>query len=144
MEREIEHALSNDTPGSRKSVTYRFKSSAGVSLYITLTFDEFYVIEGMIINQGASGTSMHNVCNALGRVISLGIQEIRKSRPERLYDFIMKQAANLEGFSSEVLWLSDDLGNAQSIPDVLSLILKRHVEIAEAIDDLHSGEEDED
>ena len=140
---EIQHALSTAPAGSHNSTTYCFRSSVGPKLYVILTFDEFYVIKGMMINHEASGTSLHNICNAIGRIISLGIQEIRKIKPNSLYDYILKQVENLSGFSSDVLWMNDDLGNAQSIPDVLALILKRHVAISEAVDELHSGEEEE-
>ena len=143
-EKDINHAVSDVPNGSRLSTTYKFRNSTGTTLYVTITFDEFYVIEGIIINQGASGTSMHNVCNALGRVTSVAIQFILKHKPEVLEKFLEKIAGNLEGYSSEVLWMSDDLGNANSIPDVLARILRRHIEVSESLENMHSGEEEED
>ena len=140
---EIDNALAPTPDGSRKSSSYVWKSSGGPKLYVTVTFDEFYTIEGMIINLGASGSSMHNMCNALGRAISLGIQEIRKVNSARVIPFLQKMIDNLSGFSSEVVWMSETMGTVNSIPDVLGRILNRHIEMTEALEEMHSGEEED-
>jgi len=142
LEPEIEHSFSKESPGSRKSATYIWKSSAGPKLYITVTFDEFHTIEGFIANHEASGSSMHNVCNALGRMISLGIQKVRRVDPDGLTEYIEKQIANLSGFNSETMWMHDTMGAVLSIPDVFAKILERHLEVTEAIEEIHSGEEE--
>ena len=139
----IEHYTGTPRSGSDHSITYQFRASSGTKMYVIVTVDEFNVVNGMFINVGESGTTIHNTVNAMGRIISLSIQEIRKTKPDRLIDFILKIVGSLEGMSSDVVWMSDEFENANSIPDVIGLILLRHIEIEEEMDALHSGEEED-
>jgi len=142
LDRTIAHYSNNVAAGACHSVTYKFHSSQGVKMYVIVNVDEFNVINGMFLNIGESGTTLHNVVNALGRMVSLAIQEVRKTNPGRLTEYLMKTVGNLSGMSSDSVWMSDELGSANSIPDVLGLILLRHVEIEETMDDMHTGEEE--
>ena len=119
------------------SVTYRWKSDIGTKMYIIVGVDEFGVICSMFISMGSSGTQMHNISNALGRVISLCIQNDKAT--------LMEIVQTLEDFSSEQVWMSDTLGRAKSVPAVIALILERHLRVEEILENMHSGiEEDAD
>ena len=113
------------------------------SLYIIVTFDEFYVIDGIIINQGASGTSMHNVCNALGRTISHSIQKIQKLESKETIKYIEDLVKIYTGFTSETMWMHETMGSVLSIPDVFAKILQRHIDVTEALEEMHTGEEED-
>ena len=139
----MDHFMSEPRRGAHNSVTYRFKASSGTNMYIIVNVDEFNVISGLFVNIGESGTTIHNVVNAMGRMISLGIQEKRKTDPQHLNEYLLKIVSNLEGMTSDVVWMNDTLGRANSIPDVMSLIILRQIELDDAMDDMHSGEEDE-
>lgn len=104
-------------------------------MYVTAGADEYGTLNSLILNVGSSGTTVHNICNALGRVISIAIQNDKATA--------LQIVQTLEDVSSEVVWMSDTLGQARSIPEVLAKILLRHIEIEHEIDAMHSGEEGE-
>ena len=134
MDKTISHLVENDTkPGESLSITYKFSGSAGPSMMITVTVDEFNVVSGMFINVASSGSTVHNVCNALARVVSIAIQNDKAT--------LLQIVQTMEMVKSEVVWISTKLGKADSIPAAISLVLLRHVELEATIDQLHTGEE---
>ena len=134
MDNTISHLVENNTkPGESLSITYKFKGSAGPSMMITVTVDEFNVVSGMFINVASSGSTVHNVCNALARVISIAVQNDKAT--------LLQIVQTMEMVKSEVVWISTKLGKADSIPAAIALVLLRHVELEEKIDQLHTGEE---
>jgi hypothetical protein len=134
-EKAVEHFMKEELPGIKNSITYNWHNTAGAKMHVHVSTDEFGVLDTMIINVGSSGTTTHNIVNALGRVLSIAIQRDKK--------IAMDIVQTLEGFSSEVDWISEELGRAPSIPDVISKVLLRHIDIETAIEDMHSGEEEE-
>ena len=104
-------------------------------MHIHVGADEFCVLDTMIINVGASGTTVHNLANSLGRVISKAIQRDKATA--------MEIVQTLEDVSSEVVWTNDLLGRAESIPNVIALTILRHMDIENTIDSMHTGDEDD-
>jgi len=135
MERAVHHALRSTKPGESLSTTYLFRGSAGNSLYITVGVDEYGVVNSMFINLGASGSTIHNVCNALARVISIAIQNDKAT--------VLQIVQTMEDVSSEVVWIHDDLGRAGSIPSAIALVLLRQLKLEEELEKLHTAEEEE-
>ena len=129
------HLIKPEIPGVRNTITYRWKNEQGTSLHIHVGVNEYGILNSMMVNLGSSGTTSHNICNALGRVISVAIKNDKATALEIV--------RTLEGVSSETMWMHDDMGRAPSIPDVLSLVIMRHIDIEETIGDMHTGEEEE-
>ena len=142
IEKTVEHFTNPPMRGAHSSVTYKFKNAQGLGLYVIVTVDEFSVIKGIFMGIESSGTTLHNVVNCLGRILSLAIQEIRQKDPNQLIPFLMKAVSNMQGISSDTVWMNDSLGRANSIPEIIALILLRQVEIDERMDENHSGEEE--
>jgi hypothetical protein len=104
-------------------------------MYIVISLDEFGVTNGMFIQVGSSGSTVHNVCNALARVISIAIQRDKATA--------LQIVQTMEDVKSEVIWMSDKLGNADSIPAAISLVLLRHIELEAQIEEMHTEMETE-
>jgi hypothetical protein len=134
IEKAVQRFLSDPDKGASHSVTHRFKGSSGTTLYITMGIDEFNVPNSMFINIGASGTTIHNVCNALARVVSIAIQNDKAT--------LLQIVQTMENVGSETRWISDTLGVAESIPSAIALVLLHHVEIDEALDKIHNFDEE--
>ena len=143
IDKAVEHFTNPPMRGANSSITYKFHNAQGLGLHIIVTVDEFSVIKGIFMGIESSGTTLHNVVNCLGRILSLSIQEIRKSNPNNLTPFLMKAVNNMQGITSDTVWMNDDLGRADSIPEIIALILLRQVEIDERMDDNHSGDEED-
>jgi hypothetical protein len=135
VKKHVTHAMSVCQPGQTISTTYRWRSDIGGKMHVTVGIDEFGVVCNMFINVGSSGTQMHNICNALGRVISLCIQNDKAT--------LIQIVETLEDFRSECVWMSDSLGRAKSIPSVIALILERHLRVEEQLETIHTGESDD-
>ena len=134
-----EHILDDSMPGATQTITYVWKSSAGTKMYIHVGVDEYGVLNSMFINVGASGSTIHNVVNAMGRVISIAIQRDKATALEIVQ--------TLEDVTSELVWMNDCMGRTNSIPGVISIIILRHVDIEECIERIHTdftSEEDAD
>jgi len=135
--RAAEHFMGDPMrPGISRTITYKFRNTAGTSMHVHVGVDEYGVLHSMVINVGSSGTTIHNIVNALGRVISIAIQNDKATA--------LKIVHTIEGFSSDTVWMSDELGTAKSIPDVIALILLRHIDIETHIENTHTGEEEDD
>jgi hypothetical protein len=130
LDADVEHALTPAEPGSHKSTTYQFRGSAGTNMYITIGTDEFGVVCSMFINVASSGSTVHNVCNALARVISIAIQNDKAT--------LLQIVQTMENVKSEVVWINDKLGKADSIPAVIALVLLKHIEIEEELERVHT------
>ena len=132
VQRAVEHIITPEKPGIKNTITYRWKSSAGTNMYIHVGTDEFGVLDSMILNVGSSGTTVHNLANTLGRVVSIAIQDNKATA----LDIVQ----TIEGVSSEVVWRSDDFNEtAESIPGVIAQVLLRHIDIETTIENMHSG-----
>jgi hypothetical protein len=136
MNETVEHLIEPTKPGIKNTITYKLRNTAGASMHVHVGVDEFGVLNQMIINMASSGTTTHNLVNSLGRVISIAIQNDKATA--------LQIVQTLEGMTSEVDWISDTLGRAQSIPEAISKILLKHIDIEEAIEAAHSGEETDD
>ena len=134
MDQMVDRLIGSPTPGSVHSITHKFRGSAGNTMYIVVSLDEFNVPSGMFIQVGSSGSTIHNVCNALARVISIAIQNDKATA--------LQIVQTMEDVRSEVVWISDTLGKADSIPAVIALVLEYHLNVEHKLDKLHSGEED--
>ena len=135
IEETVNHILNHPVQKDQApSVSYRFSGSAGPSMYITVRLDEYGVVNGMFINVGSSGSTVHNVCNSLARVISIAIQNDKAT--------CLQIVQTMEDVSSEVVWICDTLGKADSIPAAIALVLLRHNKIDEAMEDLHTDNSD--
>lgn len=128
--------LDDVRPGSTHSITHKFRGSAGNSMYIVVSMDEFSVPNGIFIQVGSSGSTVHNVCNALTRVISIAIQNDKATA--------LQIVQTMEDVKSEVVWINDNLGKADSIPAAIALVLLKHIEYEEKIEEMHTGNEDQD
>jgi hypothetical protein len=131
IEKEIENLMTPVKPGVSHSTTHKFRGSSGTKMYITIGVDEYNVVNSLMINIGSSGTTIHNVCNALGRVISIAIQNDKAT--------LIQIVQTLEDVSSETRWMSDSLGNAESIPSAIALVLLHCIEVDDAYDKLHNN-----
>jgi hypothetical protein len=130
IEKAIDNLMKPVVPGESHSQTHKFKGSSGTTMYITVGVDEFNVVNSMFINIGSSGTTIHNVCNALARVISIAIQNDKAT--------LLQIVQTLEDVGSETRWISDSLGVAESIPSSIALVLLHHIDIDESYDKLHN------
>jgi hypothetical protein len=135
MERAIQHALGDTPNGAHKSTTYQFKGSAGNSMYITVGVDEYGVVCSMFINVGSSGSTVHNVVNALARVISIAIQNDKATA--------LQIVQTMENVKSEVRWMCDGLGHTDSIPSAIAMVLLKQIEIEEELERIHTDFDEE-
>lgn len=131
----VEKLLKDNTPGSTHSITHKFRGSAGGSMYIVVSVDEFCVPNGIFIQVASSGSTVHNLANAMARVISIAIQNDKATA--------LQIVQTLEDVKSEVVWISDELGKADSIPEAVSLVLLKHIEYEEKIEEMHTEDGDD-
>ena len=92
-----------------------FKFSGPASLYVTSNKGENDHVREVFINTTKSGSTIHGMCEALGRVISVALQ----------YDYrlVGKIARTLEDISSDSVWTNTSLGRVFSIPAALAKVL---------------------
>jgi ribonucleoside-diphosphate reductase alpha chain len=93
--------------------THKFKGP--VSLYITINRGELGHIREVFLNITKSGSTMHGLCEALGRVISVALQ----------HDFrlVGKISRTLADISSDSVWVNKVLGRIYSVPAALAMVL---------------------
>ena len=116
-------------PGVSKSVTYKFTGSA--SLYIVVSNNEYGQINGLFVNTTSSGHTLHGVCNVLGRVIGIAIQNDKAT--------LLQIIQTLEGVKSESAWVNDMVGKVDSIPSAIAAVLE-HFLIDEQHYEYHEAE----
>jgi ribonucleoside-diphosphate reductase alpha chain len=93
-----------------------FKFSGPASLYVTANKGENEHVREVFINTTKSGSTIHGMCESLGRVISVALQHD--------YRLVGKIANTLEDISSDSVWSSNSLGRVFSIPAALAKVLE--------------------
>ena len=99
--------------GERHGSTYKFSGPA--SLYVTANKGEKDHIREVFINTTKSGSTIHGMCESLGRVISVALQHD--------YRLVGKIARTLEDISSDSVWSNNSMGRVFSIPAALAKVL---------------------
>jgi len=102
----------SDLP-ERYGSTYKFSGPA--SLYVTANKGENDHVREVFINTTKSGSTIHGMCESLGRVISVALQHD--------YRLVGKIARTLEDISSDSVWSNSSLGRVFSIPAALAKVL---------------------
>jgi len=92
-----------------------FKFSGPASLYVTANKGENEHVREVFINTTKSGSTIHGMCESLGRVISVALQHD--------YRLVGKIARTLEDISSDSVWSNSSLGRVFSIPAALAKVL---------------------
>ncbi len=99
--------------GQRHGSTFKFSGPA--SLYVTANKGEKDHIREVFINTTKSGSTIHGMCESLGRVISVALQHD--------YRLVGKIARTLEDISSDSVWSNNSMGRVFSIPAALAKVL---------------------
>ncbi|MFC1523760.1 hypothetical protein ACFL6N_03105 [Thermodesulfobacteriota bacterium] len=97
----------------RHGSTFKFRGPA--PLYITANKGLEGHVREVFLNTTKSGSTLHGMSEALGRVISVSLQHD--------YRLIGKLAKTLEDISSEGAWFNKKLGRVLSIPAALAKVL---------------------
>jgi ribonucleoside-diphosphate reductase alpha chain len=92
-----------------------FKFSGPAPLYVTANKGDEGHVREVFLNTTKSGSTIHGMCEALGRVISVALQHD--------YRLIGKIARTLEDISSDGTWQNTGLGRVYSIPAALAKVL---------------------
>ena len=99
----------------RSGSTYKFRGPA--PLYITANKGGQGHVREVFLNTTKSGSTLHGMSEALGRVISVALQHD--------YRLVGKIARTLEDISSDGAWTSASLGRCYSIPAALAKVLDK-------------------
>jgi ribonucleoside-diphosphate reductase alpha chain len=99
----------------RSGSTYKFRGPA--PLYITANKGGQGHVREVFLNTTKSGSTLHGMSEALGRVISVALQHD--------YRLVGKIARTLEDISSDGAWISASLGRVYSIPAALAKVLDK-------------------
>ena len=102
----------------RSGSTYKFRGPA--PLYITANRGPQGHVREVFLNTTKSGSTLHGMSEALGRVISVALQHD--------YRLVGKIARTLEDISSDGAWISGSLGRVFSIPAALAKVLDKSAE----------------
>lgn len=102
----------SDLP-ERRGNTFKFSGPA--SLYVTANQGDQGHIREIFLNTTKSGSTIHGMCESLGRVISVALQHD--------YRLVSKIARTLEDISSDSAWQNLNLGRVYSIPAALAKVL---------------------
>ena len=97
----------------RRGSTFKFSGPA--SLYVTANKGDKEHIREVFINTTKSGSTIHGMCESLGRVISVALQHD--------YRLVGKIARTLEDISSDSVWSNTSMGRVFSIPAALAKVL---------------------
>lgn len=92
-----------------------FKFSGPAPLYVTANKGDQGHLREVFLNTTKSGSTIHGMCEALGRVISVALQHD--------YRLLGKIARTLEDISSDGTWQNMSLGRVHSIPAALATVL---------------------
>lgn len=108
-----------NTQSERSGKTYKFIGPT--KLYITINRDNDGVIREVFVNAASSGSTIRSLCEALGKSISISLQ----NRKEFIHNYIKKFGGDL----SESSWHNSQFSEpARSIPDAISMVLKHELE----------------
>jgi ribonucleoside-diphosphate reductase alpha chain len=99
----------------RSGSTFKFRGPA--PLYITANRGKQGHVREVFLNTTKSGSTLHGLSEALGRVISVALQHD--------YRLVRKLARTLEDISSDGAWISGTLGRVYSIPAALARVLDK-------------------
>lgn len=102
----------------RLGSTFKFKGPA--PLYITANRGDQGHVREVFLNTTKSGSTLHGLSEALGRVISVALQHD--------YRLVGKLAKTLEDISSDSTWFNGKLGRVYSIPAALAKVLDKCAE----------------
>ncbi|HIJ79424.1 MAG: hypothetical protein OEY01_11000 [Desulfobulbaceae bacterium] len=102
----------------RSGSTFKFRGPA--PLYITANKGNQGHVREVFLNTTKSGSTLHGMSEALGRVISVALQHD--------YRLVSKIARTLEDISSDGAWISRSLGRTFSIPAALAKVLDKAAE----------------
>ncbi len=102
----------------RSGSTYKFRGPA--PLYITANRGKEGHVREVFLNTTKSGSTLHGMSEALGRVLSVALQHD--------YRLVGKLARTLEDISSDGAWISGTLGRVYSIPAALARVLDKCAE----------------
>ena len=97
----------------RRGSTFKFRGPA--PLYVTANRGKNGHVREVFLNTTKSGSTLHGMSEALGRVISVALQHD--------YRLVGKIARTLEDISSDGAWHSGTLGRVYSIPAALAKVL---------------------
>lgn len=100
----------------RKGTTYKFSGPS--SLYITANFGDRGDVMEIFIVSTKPGSTVHAMCSALGRAVSVGLQFGEGVR-ERMIK-------TLSDISSDGVWMNAVLGRVYSIPAAVARVLNFH------------------
>jgi ribonucleoside-diphosphate reductase alpha chain len=109
----------------RHGSTFKWRGPA--PLYITANRGNNGHIRELFLNTTKSGSTLHGMSEALGRVISVALQHD--------YRLVGKIARTLEDISSDGAWNNGSLGRVYSIPAALAKVLDRCAETEVDSDD---------
>lgn len=99
----------------RSGSTFKFRGPA--PLYITANKGSKSHVREVFLNTTKSGSTLHGMSEALGRVISVALQHD--------YRLVGKLARTLEDISSDSVWHCGSLGRVYSIPAALAKVLDK-------------------
>jgi ribonucleoside-diphosphate reductase alpha chain len=99
----------------RRGSTFKWRGPA--PLYITANRGSQGHVREVFLNTTKSGSTLHGMSEALGRVISVALQHD--------YRLVSKIARTLEDISSDGAWQNGSLGRCYSIPASLAKVLDR-------------------
>ncbi|MBU0486040.1 MAG: hypothetical protein KKB30_16165 [Proteobacteria bacterium] len=102
----------------RSGSTFKWRGPA--PLYITANRGDQGHVREIFLNTTKSGSTLHGMSEALGRVISVALQHD--------YRLVRKIARTLEDISSDSAWQSGSLGRVFSIPAALAKVLDKCAE----------------
>ncbi|HSR36620.1 MAG TPA: hypothetical protein VLL73_05495, partial [Desulfurivibrionaceae bacterium] len=97
----------------RRGSTFKFRGPA--PLYVTANRGKNGHVREVFLNTTKSGSTLHGMSEALGRVISVALQHD--------YRLVGKLARTLEDISSDGAWHNGLLGRVYSIPAALAKVL---------------------
>ena len=102
----------------RRGSTFKWRGPA--PLYITTNRGGQGHVREVFLNTTKSGSTLHGMSEALGRVISVALQHD--------YRLVGKIARTLEDISSDGAWTNGSLGRCYSIPAALAKVLDKSAE----------------
>lgn len=108
------------TEPERVGKTYKFIGPS--KLYVTVNRDTQNVIREVFINCASSGSTTRSLCEALGKLLSILLQNDKASLSRIIKSF--------SGDLSESFWHNKELPEpAKSIPDAIASVLKKESEV---------------
>jgi ribonucleoside-diphosphate reductase alpha chain len=99
----------------RSGSTFKFRGPA--PLYITANRGHMGHVREVFLNTTKSGSTLHGMSEALGRVLSVALQHD--------YRLVGKLVRTLEDISSDSVWQNGVIGRVYSIPAALARVLEK-------------------